>query len=161
MRAILLLSLMFINSCAFLHIEVRDKRQEPSKVQKEEKKTTPPHREEKKSLISLRMPVLRGEPIKREKGYFIKTPCDEFFRASKGGRVLYAGDDIKSLGWVLMVDTGDYTVVYTRAEKLLVKRGESVREGQVLGKVGKTQGVCGLSIEVRDEEGRPLEFELR
>jgi hypothetical protein len=36
------------------------------------------------------MPV-KGVPIRSHRGYFIKSACDEFFRAVERGKVLYAG----------------------------------------------------------------------
>ncbi|RME11460.1 MAG: M23 family metallopeptidase, partial [Aquificota bacterium] len=96
-----------------------------------------------------------------QRGYFIATSCGEFFRSVGDGRVLYAGDDIKNYSWVVMVDGGDGLVyVYGYAESLLVKRGENVKRGQPLGRVGKASDDCGLLFEVRDAEGKPINFEL-
>jgi septal ring factor EnvC (AmiA/AmiB activator) len=50
--------------------------------------------------------------------------------------VLYAGDDLKGYGWVVMVEQEDgYITVYTRAERVFVKKGESVKKSQVLGRL--------------------------
>ncbi|MFZ8784312.1 hypothetical protein [Thermocrinis sp.] len=43
------------------------------------------------------MPV-KSVPIRTQRGYFIKSSCDESFRAVEKGKVLYAGDDLKGYG---------------------------------------------------------------
>lgn len=51
----------------------------------------------------------------------------------KGAKVLYAGDDLKGYGWVVMVEQEDgYITVYTRAERVFVKKGESVKRVKCL-----------------------------
>jgi septal ring factor EnvC (AmiA/AmiB activator) len=155
-----------------VQIEIRDRR--PPVYRKQE--TTPqppkeipkpkePSREQEvkppiKEILKVPMPV-KGVPIKSQRGYFIKTSCDEFFRAIEKGKVLYAGDDLKSYSWVVMVEQEDgYITVYTMAERLFVKKGESVKKGQVLGKVGKQGQDCGIGFELRLKDGSPINFEL-
>jgi hypothetical protein len=134
------LLITFINSC--VQIEIRDRRPPTVEVPK------------------VPMPV-KGTPIRTQRGYFIKSSCDEFFRAVKRGKVLYAGDDLKGYGWVVMVEQEDgYITVYTRAERVFVKKGESVKRGQVLGKVGKQGQDCGIGFELRLKDGSPINFEL-
>lgn len=104
---------------------------------------------------------VRGRAVRTERGYHITTACGEFFRSVGEGKVLYAGDDIKGYGWVVMVrGEEDLVFVYGKAERLMVKAGERVVKGQVLGKVGSQPEGCGLLFEVRDPEGRPVNFEL-
>jgi septal ring factor EnvC (AmiA/AmiB activator) len=106
------------------------------------------------------MPV-KGIPIRTHRGYFIKSACDEFFRAVERGKVIYAGDDLKNYGWVVMVEQEDgYISVYTRAERVFVKKGENVKKGQVLGKVGKQGKDCGIGFELRLKNGSPINFVL-
>lgn len=162
MKIIFLLFLTFLSSCGLIHIELRDI--STHKETPHQPKEIPKRKEEEKesptvSRIFVKMPV-RGTPIKTKRGYFIKTSCDEFFRATEEGRVLYAGDDLKSYGWLVMVDTGRYIAVYGKAQKLFVRKGEKVRRWQVLGKVGKSTDVCGITFEVRDHDGMPINFEL-
>ncbi|WP_448583362.1 peptidoglycan DD-metalloendopeptidase family protein [Thermocrinis sp.] len=91
----------------------------------------------------------------------MKTSCDEFFRALDNGRVLYAGDDIKSYGLVVMVEQENgYISVYTRAGSLFVKKGEKVKNAQVLGKVGRHGEKCGIGFELRLQDGSPVSFEF-
>jgi hypothetical protein len=170
------LLLTSINSC--VQIEIRDrkppvyrKQETPPKPPKEVPKPKEPASEpEAKPPTEVKPPTaevpkvpmpVKGIPIKSQRGYFIKSSCDEFFRSIERGRVLYAGDDLKGYGWVVMVEQEDgYITVYTRAERVFVKKGESVKKGQVLGKVGKQGQDCGIGFELRLKDGSPINFEL-
>jgi septal ring factor EnvC (AmiA/AmiB activator) len=66
-----------------------------------------------------------------------------------------------TLGDLVMVEQEDgYITVYTRAERVFVKKGESVKKGQVLGKVGKQGQDCGIGFELRLKDSSPVNFEL-
>ncbi|MEJ7555212.1 MAG: M23 family metallopeptidase [Aquificaceae bacterium] len=168
MKPIAFLLLTFLSACGIVQIEIRDKspQREVKKTQTpQERKPTTQQREEPTTkpqgeTLRVAMPV-RGKIARTERGYFITTSCDEFFRSVSNGRVLYAGDDIRNMGWVVMVDSEDgYIYVYARAGGSLVKKGETVRRGQPLGRVGNSGDSCGILFEVRDQEGRPVNFEL-
>ncbi len=168
MKPIAFLLLTFLSACGIVQIEIRDKspQREVKKTQTpQERKPTTQQREEPTTkpqgeTLRVAMPV-RGKIARTERGYFITTSCDEFFRSVSNGRVLYAGNDIRNMGWVVMVDSEDgYIYVYARAGGSLVKRGETVRRGQPLGRVGNSGDSCGILFEVRDQEGRPVNFEL-
>lgn len=161
-----LLLFIFINSCGLVHIEIRDR----APAQKTHKTTTKPQAQRPESSPppvqrkdeSLRFPSpVKGKATRTERGYHIATACDDFFRSVGEGKVLYAGDDIKGYGWVVMVQGEEgFVFVYGKAGHLMVKRGEKVKKGQVLGKVGNLSEGCGILFEVRDMEGRPVSFEL-
>ena len=168
MKPIAFLLLTFLSACGIVQIEIRDKspQREVKKTQTpQERKPTTQQREEPTTkpqgeTLRVAMPV-RGKIARTERGYFITTSCDEFFRSVSNGRVLYAGNDIRNMGWVVMVDSEDgYIYVYARAGGSLVKKGETVRRGQPLGRVGNSGDSCGILFEVRDQEGRPVNFEL-
>ncbi len=106
-------------------------------------------------------PPVRGSYERKERGYYIRTLCDEFFRSVEDGTVLYAGNDLKRYSWVIMVEQVDgYISVYARAGSSFVKKGEKVRKAQVLGKVGREGNLCGILYELRAKDGSPLSFEL-
>ncbi len=168
MKPIVFLLLIFLSACSIVQVEIRDRspQREVKKTQTpQERKPTTQQREEPTTkpqggTLRVAMPV-RGKIARTERGYFITTSCDEFFRSVSDGRVLYVGDDIRNMGWVVMVDSGDgYVYVYAKAGSSLVKRGETVRRGQPLGRVGNSGDSCGILFEVRDQEGRPVNFEL-
>lgn len=168
MKPIVFLLLIFLSACSIVQVEIRDRspQREVRKTQTpQERKPTTQQREEPTTkpqggTLRVAMPV-KGKIARTERGYFITTSCDEFFRSVSDGRVLYVGDDIRNMGWVVMVDSGDgYVYVYAKAGSSLVKRGETVRRGQPLGRVGNSGDSCGILFEVRDQEGRPVNFEL-
>ncbi|WOE74393.1 LysM peptidoglycan-binding domain-containing M23 family metallopeptidase [Alterisphingorhabdus coralli] len=74
------------------------------------------------------------------------------FRAAATGVVAYTGDDVPTLGNLILVDHGSgWVTAYGNASQISVQRGDTVQLGQVLGRAGQT----GLAT-------RPqLHFELR
>lgn len=165
MKPLSLLLLIFLSACGLVHIEVRDRETEKRKREKVvrqervERERKEVNRQEK-TEIKLPLPV-KGKPEKTERGYYIRSSCDEFFRSLSSGRVLYSGNDIRGYGWVVMVDSEDgYIIVYAKADSVLVRKGEAVKRNQVLGKVGKEREGCGILLEVRDREGKPISFTL-
>lgn len=164
------LLIISINSC--VQIEIRDRRppvykkqetpSQPTKKVPKPKETTkePKVKPPTTGVPKVPMPV-KGVPVRSYRGYFIKSSCDEFFRAVERGKVLYAGNDLKSYGWVVIVEQEDgYITVYTKAERVFVKKGEIVKKGQVLGKVGKQGQECGIGFELRLKDGSPINFEF-
>jgi murein DD-endopeptidase MepM/ murein hydrolase activator NlpD len=73
-------------------------------------------------------------------------------RAAAGGTVSYSGDALKDYGNLLLIrHDGGYVTAYAHAEKLLVKRGDAVRQGQVIAYAGQTGDVKApqLHFEIR------------
>jgi murein DD-endopeptidase MepM/ murein hydrolase activator NlpD len=73
-------------------------------------------------------------------------------RAAEGGRVVYAGSELKGYGNLVLIrhDNG-WVTAYAHNEELLVKRDEAVKRGQVIAKAGRTGNV----------DQAQLHFELR
>ncbi len=164
MKPIALLLLISLSGCGLIHIEIRDRKPQEKRVEtpKAQVRTAPTEKKEapRGEVLKVSMPV-KGKITRSERGYFIGTSCDEFFRSVSDGRVLYAGDDIRNMGWVVMVEAEDgYVYVYAKAGSSFVKKREAVRKGQPLGKVGNSGDGCGVLFEVRDKEGKPVSFEL-
>jgi murein DD-endopeptidase MepM/ murein hydrolase activator NlpD len=73
-------------------------------------------------------------------------------RAAENGVVVYAGDEIKGFGNLLLIRHADgFTTAYAHADSLLVNRGDTVRRGQVIARVGQTGNVTQpqLHFEIR------------
>jgi murein DD-endopeptidase MepM/ murein hydrolase activator NlpD len=73
-------------------------------------------------------------------------------RAADTGTVVYAGNELKGFGNLLLVRHAEgWITAYAHADELLVKRGDEVRRGQTVGRVGATGGVASpqLHFEVR------------
>jgi len=73
-------------------------------------------------------------------------------RAADNGVVAYAGNELKGFGNLLLIKHADgWTTAYAHNEKLLVKRGDEVKQGQAIAVVGRTGNVDTpqLHFEVR------------
>lgn len=84
-------------------------------------------------------------------------------RAADNGVVAYAGNELRGFGNLLLIKHADgWTTAYAHNEKLLVKRGDTVAQGQVIATVGRTGNVDSpqLHFEVRKgtQAMNPLEF---
>ncbi len=85
-----------------------------------------------------------GINIKATKG----TPV----RAAENGTVVYAGNELKGYGNLVIIRHADkYMTAYAHMDKILAKRGENVKAGQSIGTVGSTGGVDSpqLHFEIR------------
>jgi len=73
-------------------------------------------------------------------------------KAADGGQVVYAGNELKGYGNLLLVKHKDgWITAYAHNDKLLVKKGAQVAKGQKIATMGKTGGVKTpqLHFEVR------------
>ncbi len=110
--------------------------------------------------LSLRWP-LKGKVISnfgpkssglKNEGINIAVPEGTSVRAAENGVVAYAGNELKGYGnLVLIRHAGGYVTAYAHAKELLVKRGDSVKRGEVIAKAGQTGAVSSpqLHFEVR------------
>ncbi len=88
----------------------------------------------------------------RSEGINIAAPEGAPVRAAAEGVVAYAGNELKGYGnLVLIRHPGGWVTAYAHNSELMVKRGERVKRGQVIAKVGKTGSV----------KSAQLHFELR
>jgi murein DD-endopeptidase MepM/ murein hydrolase activator NlpD len=85
-------------------------------------------------------------------GVNIAVPQGTEIHAAEGGRVAYAGNELKGYGNLVLIrhDNG-WVSAYAHADQILVKRDDVVRRGQVIAKAGKTGTV----------DQPQLHFELR
>lgn len=85
-------------------------------------------------------------------GINIRAPRDAPVRAAENGVVVYAGDELKGSGNLVLIRHADrWTTAYAHMGKILVKRGDVVRRGAAIGTVGSTGSV----------DTPQLHFELR
>jgi murein DD-endopeptidase MepM/ murein hydrolase activator NlpD len=85
-------------------------------------------------------------------GIDIKAPKGTHIYAAKSGRVLYSAKKIKGYGNMIVIQHPDYTVtVYAHNSKNLVKTGDFVNQGDLIGHVGRTGRATGphLHFEIR------------
>jgi murein DD-endopeptidase MepM/ murein hydrolase activator NlpD len=85
-------------------------------------------------------------------GINIAAPAGTTVSAAEAGTVAYAGNELRGFGNLLLIKHDDgWVTAYAHNEVLLVKKGQKVRRGEPIARVGKTGGV-----------GDPqLHFELR
>jgi murein DD-endopeptidase MepM/ murein hydrolase activator NlpD len=85
-------------------------------------------------------------------GINVAAPLGTPVRAAENGVVVYAGNELRGFGNLLLVRHADgWVSAYAHCDALLVKRGDQVKRGQVIARVGQTGSV-----------GAPqLHFELR
>lgn len=85
-----------------------------------------------------------GIDIAAEKGAPVK--------AADGGTVVYAGNEVRGMGNLLLVSHANgYITAYGYNDELLVKKGDAVKKGQVIAKAGTSGGAADprLHFEVR------------
>ncbi|MCB1380876.1 MAG: LysM peptidoglycan-binding domain-containing M23 family metallopeptidase [Alphaproteobacteria bacterium] len=88
----------------------------------------------------------------KNEGINIAVPEGTSIRAAEGGVVAYAGNELKGYGnLVLIRHEGGFVTAYAHAKELFVKRGDTVKRGDVIAKAGQTGSVSSpqLHFEVR------------
>ncbi len=76
-------------------------------------------------------------------------------RAAEGGTVIYAGNELKGYGNLLLIrHAGGWVTAYAHNEELLVRRGARVSRGQVIARAGSTGGVPSPQVHFEIRRGR-------
>ncbi len=102
------------------------------------------------ALPSFRWPV-RGRVIAsfgpkpnglQNDGIDLAVPAGTPVKAAEDGVVAYAGNELKGYGNLVLIRHRDgYVTAYAHASEILVKRGETVKRGQVIARAGETGNV--------------------
>ncbi|WP_428408340.1 peptidoglycan DD-metalloendopeptidase family protein [Hyphococcus sp.] len=95
-----------------------------------------------------------GNLGRRNDGVNIAAPAGTAVRAAADGQVVYRGSELEGFGNLLLVKHGDgFVTAYAHNDAMLVKKGDQVRQGQVIAKVGQTGAVTTpqLHFEIRQE----------
>jgi murein DD-endopeptidase MepM/ murein hydrolase activator NlpD len=85
-------------------------------------------------------------------GINVAVPEGTPIKAAEDGVVAYAGSELKGYGNLVLVrHSNGFVTAYAHASELNVKKGESIKRGQVIGKAGATGNVSSpqLHFEVR------------
>jgi murein DD-endopeptidase MepM/ murein hydrolase activator NlpD len=78
----------------------------------------------------------------RSDGINIAAPIGAPVRASADGEVVYRGDELDGYGNLLLVKHEDgWVSAYAHTDAILVRKGDYVRQGQVIAKVGRSGNV--------------------
>lgn len=88
-------------------------------------------------------------------GVNIAAPAGTSVRAAQGGSVVYAGNEIRGFGnLVLIRHPGGLTTAYAHLDQILVKRGQKVTKGAAIATVGTTGGVDRAQLHFEIRRGR-------
>ena len=75
--------------------------------------------------------------------------------AAADGTVIYAGSELRGYGnMALLQHENNMVSAYAHAQKLLVKKGDHVQQGQMIGYVGRTGGVNTAQLHFSLREGK-------
>lgn len=88
----------------------------------------------------------------KNEGINIAVPEGTSIRAAADGVVAYSGNELKGYGNLVLIRHEDgYVTAYAHASELFVKRGDTVKRGDVIAKAGQTGSVSSpqLHFEVR------------
>lgn len=89
-------------------------------------------------------------------GIDLAAPKGTPILASQGGTVIYAGREFRGYGKMVLIESGEgWATLYAHFDKILVVEGQKVRQGEVIGAMGRTGRATGvhLHFEVRKDRG--------
>jgi murein DD-endopeptidase MepM/ murein hydrolase activator NlpD len=123
------------------------------------------------ALPSFRWPV-RGKVItgygaktngKSNDGINVAVPEGTPVKASEDGVVAYSGNELKGYGNLILVrHSNGYVTAYAHASELLVKRGDTIKRGQIIAKSGQSGEVGSPQLHFEIRKGSspvdPLQF---
>ncbi|MES2750953.1 MAG: peptidoglycan DD-metalloendopeptidase family protein [Pseudomonadota bacterium] len=123
------------------------------------------------ALPTFRWPV-RGRVItsygaktngKQNDGINVAVPEGTPVKAAEDGVVAYSGNELKGYGNLILVrHSNGYVTAYAHASELMVKRGDSIKRGQVIAKSGQTGEVGSPQLHFEIRKGStsvdPLQF---
>jgi murein DD-endopeptidase MepM/ murein hydrolase activator NlpD len=123
------------------------------------------------ALPSFRWPV-RGKVItsygaktngKSNDGINVAVPEGTPVKAAEDGVVAYSGNELKGYGNLILVrHSNGYVTAYAHASELLVKRGDTIKRGQIIAKSGQSGEVGSPQLHFEIRKGSspvdPLQF---
>jgi murein DD-endopeptidase MepM/ murein hydrolase activator NlpD len=100
---------------------------------------------------------------KSNDGINLAVPEGTPVKAAEDGTVAYAGNELKGYGnLVLIRHSNGYVTAYAHASELLVKRGDTIKRGQVIAKSGQSGEVGSPQLHFEIRKGSqpvdPLQF---
>jgi murein DD-endopeptidase MepM/ murein hydrolase activator NlpD len=100
-------------------------------------------------IISGFGPKTAGQP---NDGINVAVPEGTAVKAADDGVVAYAGNELKGYGNLILVrHQNGFVTAYANASELMVRRGDTVKRGQVIARSGQTGAVTSpqLHFEIR------------
>lgn len=123
------------------------------------------------ALPTFRWPV-RGRVVtgygaktngKANDGINVAVPEGTPVKAAEDGVVAYSGNELKGYGNLVLVrHSNGYVTAYAHASELMVKRGETIKRGQIIAKSGQSGEVTSPQLHFEIRKGSspvdPLQF---
>lgn len=98
----------------------------------------------------------------RNEGINIAVPEGTSVRAADDGVIAYAGNELKGYGnLVLIRHEGGWVTAYAHNKELFVKRGDTVKRGDVVAKAGQTGSVSSPQVHFEIRKGATAVDPLR
>jgi murein DD-endopeptidase MepM/ murein hydrolase activator NlpD len=96
-------------------------------------------------------------------GINLAVPEGTPIKAAEDGVVAYSGSELKGYGNLVLVrHSNGYVTAYAHASELMVKRGDTIKRGQVIGKSGQTGNVSSPQLHFEIRKGAspvdPMQF---
>ena len=87
-------------------------------------------------------------------GINIAVPEGTAVKAAEDGTVIYAGNELRGYGNLVLIRHADgWVTAYAHKSDLLVKRGEKVRRGQAIAQAGMTGSVTAPQVHFELRKG--------
>ncbi len=123
------------------------------------------------ALPTFRWPV-RGKVVtsygaktngKSNDGINLAVPEGTPIKAAEDGVVAYSGNELKGYGNLILVrHSNGYVTAYAHASELMVKRGDTIKRGQIIAKSGQSGEVASPQLHFEIRKGSspvdPLQF---
>ncbi|TVR99389.1 MAG: LysM peptidoglycan-binding domain-containing protein [Rhodospirillales bacterium] len=88
-------------------------------------------------------------------GINIAAPRGTPVRAAQNGVVAYAGNELRAFGNLILIrHADDWITAYAHNEELLVSRGDTVRKGQTIARVGSSGSVSEPQLHFQVRKGK-------
>ncbi|MFZ5731839.1 MAG: peptidoglycan DD-metalloendopeptidase family protein [Pseudomonadota bacterium] len=100
---------------------------------------------------------------KQNDGINVAVPEGTPVKAAEDGVVAYSGNELKDYGNLVLVrHANGYVTAYAHASELMVKRGDTIKRGQIIAKSGQTGGVSSPQLHFEIRKGSspvdPMQF---
>ncbi len=128
---------------------------------------TPPSRAGGRFTWPIKGPILSSFGAKKgglyNDGINIAAKHGDKVRAAENGVVAYAGNELRGFGNLLLIrHQGGWMTAYAHTEKLLVKRGQTVKRNQIIGYAGSSGSVDHPQVHFEIRKGsravNPLQY---
>ena len=122
------------------------------------RKSSMPPRASSKFMWPVDGPVISSYGSKKggqhNDGINIKMPRGAPVRSADNGTVVYAGNELKGYGKLVLIRHADrWVTAYAHMDRILVKKGQVVRQGESIGTVGSTGSVDSPQLHFETRRG--------